>query len=277
MSIIIFPGLGVSNKKFNYDFDEINKKYTPSYFMKKLKQIANVYIVDRSYVNAFYYSKDKDSKFLYKNNIMYKPLDELNINDLKLDIAIKNMYNNLDKKKYKPPYICIGYSHGIYYAIEFARQFPNKTNCIISLDGSWITDELCQLRLTNWFKKGKIINEIKTQDELDILVNNIKSKKDNSIYINQLIDNVRYKHTLYCMKHKFENITKKINYITFRDFNSNVSNDENKNFNLLTMKEFDILKYNKYYKHYWLVDASHMIMSHPIYRKQIIDFILDKL
>lgn len=103
MTIIIFPGLGVSVKRFNYDYDEKTKKYKPSYFMKKLKQITNVFVVDRPYVNT-------DSMYDSINSI---PLDSIN-----LDTAIKNMYKNLDKNKYKAPYIVMGHSHGIYYAIS---------------------------------------------------------------------------------------------------------------------------------------------------------------
>jgi len=267
MTIIIFPGLGVSVKRFNYDYDEKTKKYKPSYFMKKLKQITNVFVVDRPYVNTNYYKDNTDSMYDSINSI---PLDSIN-----LDTAIKNMYKNLDKKKYKAPYIVLGHSHGIYYAIEFARQYPNKTKCIISLDGSWITNELCQIRLDNWKDKGKIVEEIKNQSQLDIMLNNIK--KDGNT--NSLMNSIVYNRTSYCMKHHFENITKKIEFIIFRDFNSNTlsldktTDDMNKNFNNLAIKEYDILKNNKYYKHFWLLDAGHNVMEHPIYRKQIIDYI----
>ena len=54
----MFPGLGISVKRFNYDYDEKTKKYKPSYFMKKLKQITNVFVVVKLYVNINYYSKD---------------------------------------------------------------------------------------------------------------------------------------------------------------------------------------------------------------------------
>jgi hypothetical protein len=55
----------------------------------KLKQITNVFVVDRPYVNT---------------NSMYD-----SINNINLDIAIKNMYKNLNKKKYKAPYIVMGH------------------------------------------------------------------------------------------------------------------------------------------------------------------------
>lgn len=261
MAIIIFPGLGISVKRFNYDYDEKTKKYKPSYFMKKLKQLANVFVVDRPYINAFYYKDNTDS--------MYEKIDTIPFDSINLDTAIKTMYKELDKKKYKAPYIVIGHSHGIYYALEFARQFPNKTKCIISLDGSWITNELCQIRVDKLKNKDKIVEEIKNQTQLDIILNNIK--KDGNT--NSLINSIRYNHTFYCIKHHFENITKKIEFIIFRDFNSNTLDEINKNFNNLAIKEYDILKNNKYYKHFWLLDAGHNVMEHPIYRKQIIDYI----
>ena len=30
---------------------------------------------------------------------------------------------------------------------------------------------------------------------------------------------------------------------------------------------------SRHYKHFWLLDAGHNVMEHPIYRKQIIDYI----
>ena len=73
---------------------------------------------------------------------MYKPINILNYYDLSLDKYITNLYNSIDKKVYKALYIVIGHSHGIYYVCEFAKQYKKEIKYIISLDCSWITNEL---------------------------------------------------------------------------------------------------------------------------------------
>ena len=112
-----------------------------------LKKIDNVIIPDVPYTNVYYYDIFKQMAE------MYEPVDNLQLDDLKLDTFITKFYNNLNKNTYPPPYNLIGHSHGIYYCMEFFRQYSGKVNNIISLDGSWITKTLCEKRLENWQKK----------------------------------------------------------------------------------------------------------------------------
>ena len=57
----------------------------------------------------------------------------------------------------------MGWSDGIYFAMEFAKQYPKSVKEIISLDGSWITIKLCKQRLINWKNKGKKVSLINSQ------------------------------------------------------------------------------------------------------------------
>jgi hypothetical protein len=41
---------------------------------------------------------------------MYKPIKHLDYGDLSLDKYITNLYNSMDKKVYKAPYIVMGHS-----------------------------------------------------------------------------------------------------------------------------------------------------------------------
>ena len=152
--------------------------------------------------------------------------------------------------------------------MEFARQFRTDTKIIISLDGSWITRALCARRLLNWKSKGKIVKKIKTQSELDYLVDQIKNNKDNDIFINQIFDYVRYAHTIHCIKYNFENLIKKNNFIIFRDINSNCVDKIMVEYNKYAIEEHNILvdKNSSKYKIFWLVDASHEIYLNPYYR-----------
>jgi hypothetical protein len=88
MTIILFHGLGSSIKAFNYIYD--GKKYNKNNFIQLLKKIDNVYFVDIPYTNILYYSDNKT---------LYKPIKQLDYDDLSLDKYITNLYNNMDKQK----------------------------------------------------------------------------------------------------------------------------------------------------------------------------------
>lgn len=82
------------------------------------------------------------------------------------------------------------------------------------------------------------------------------------------MDHVRYVHTLDCIKYKFEDVIKKIDYTVFRDFNElSVKNglsieSADKDFNNNVIDEHIILKDNKYmYNVFWLINAGHNVWS----------------
>lgn len=95
-------------KGLYYIYD--GKLYNKNDFIKLLEKIDTIFIPEIPYTNIYYYSDNKIIKS------MYKPIDNINYNDLSLDKYITNLYNTIDKKIYKPPYIIMGHSHGIYYA-----------------------------------------------------------------------------------------------------------------------------------------------------------------
>ena len=130
----------------------------------------------------------------------------------------------------------MGHSHGIYYACEFAKQYIKEIKYIISLDGSWISNELNKQRLLIWKNKGKIIPKINNQKTLDNIIDKIN-----------------------------------IPFITFRDFNSDVKDDIiMKQHNILVLQENNIL--SKYTNHiiYVLLDATHEIWLNDNYKNTII-------
>jgi len=271
MTIIFFHGMGGSVKLSNYEYD--GKKYKKNNFIKQLQKIDKVIVANIPYTHIYYYGENK----IFSK--MYMPVNKLNIDDLYLDTYITKFHDLLNTKKYPSPYIVIGHSHGIYYAMEFSRQYHKKVKEIVSLDGSWITKELCENRLNNWKKKGKIVEKITSQKELDTLVELIKTTKDNTKYIQKIFDSVRYDHTLYFIKNNFPQLLLKkykIKYTVFRDFNGlpkDVINDVEQEFNLNAMKEDKILKKYKTYKIFWLLNAGHYVWFDKIYKKQIIDYL----
>ena len=203
---------------------------------------------------------------------MYKPIKQLDYDDLSLDKFITNLYNNMDKQHYNAPYTLIGHSHGIYYCCEFAKQYKKKINCIISLDGSWITNELNKQRLITWKNKGKIIPKINNIKTLGTILDKIKNEKNNSKYINMIFYYVRYTHTQFCLKQNYEKLD--IKFITFRDFNSDTKDELNmKQFNDNILQENNIL--SKYNNHiiYILLNATHTIWLNENYKNTIIQTI----
>jgi hypothetical protein len=261
MTIIFFPGQGSSKNLVRHEYTD--NKYKRNNLIDKLSEIDDVHIADIPYVNVYYYN-DLQKK-------MYEPIDNLLLSDLDLFIMTEKIFNQV--KNLKKPYTLVASSHGIYYAFCFAYLYPKYVKNIISLDGSWITNKLCKVRLANWKKKGKTIKLIKTQTELNVLVNNIKTLKDNDKYIKILMDHVRMKHTKDCIKYKLENMINRINYVVFRDFNSNIENENYKEFNTNALMEHNELIDNQNYNIYWVIDAGHMCWYNKYYKKMILNVI----
>ena len=185
------------------------------------------------------------------------------MNDIGISEYIKSL--NIDKKK---KYILMGHSAGIYFALEFALQYPKNVERIISLDGSWVTIKLCKQRLLNWKKKGKNVNPIKNQKELNGLMKNVL--RGDKLAIRQIFDHSRYEHTNLCIKKKYQNILKKVKFTVFRDFNGK-SEDTHNEYALL---EHDILsKICKNYQIYWQINAGHGLWFNKIYKTQIINYV----
>ena len=186
------------------------------------------------------------------------------------DIIIEKTINNLDIDKRKK-YIVVGMSDGIYYAFEFARQYPKLVKELISLDGSWITRKLCKQRLTNWRNKGKNVKLIKTQKELNILMDEIINGEE---LFSKIMDHTRYDHTIKCIRNSYQDIIKKIKFTLFRDFNGDVKNEIDKQFNDYALLEHEILsKVSNKYQIFWQINAGHALWFNETYKNQIVDYI----
>jgi len=262
MTIIFFSGLGVSTKMVNVEW--INDKYVKNNFINKLKKIDKVIIPDLQYKHVLYY-QNPDT---YNQKQFFTSINKLNMDDLSIEKTIQNFKINKRKK-----YIVIGHSDGIYFAMEFAKQYPNLVNEIISLDGSWITATLCKQRLINWKNKGKNVKLIKNQKQLNNIMDKIINENDTNS-IRQIIDNKRYEHTKVCIKSKYQNIIKKIKFTIFRDYNSKIKDDQDKQHNEYSLLENDILsKVSNKYQIFWQIDAGHGLWFNKKYKEQIVNYI----
>ena len=257
MTIIFFVGQGVTEKAIHVEYN--GKKYIKNDFVKQLRKITEVIIPDIKFHHIYYY--DDVDVIGWKKR--YNKIKGLSMNDINISKYIKNL--EFDKKK---KYILMGHSAGIYFALEFALQYPKNVERIISLDGSWITVKLCKQRLLNWRKRGKKVNIIKNQKELNELMKNVL--KGDKLTIRRIFDHTRYEHTNYCIKKKYQNILKKVKFTVFRDFNGK-SEDV---FNEYALLEHDILsKIAKDYQIYWQINAGHSLWFNKIYKKQIVNYI----
>lgn len=261
MPVIFFVGHGVTPKAIHYEYKK--DKYVKNNFIELLEKMDQVIIPDIPYHHVYYYQKQDIIGWKER----YNSIDKLIMNDIYITDFIKHLKFDIKQK-----YILIGHSDGIYFAMEFARQYPDMVKHIISLDGSWITTKLCKQRLINWEKKGKQVKLIEDQYVLNEIVNKIKLEKDNNKYINQIVDHTRLEHTNECIKNKYEDIIKEINYTVFRDFNSKINDDADKQFNEYAVDEHNILSnLSDKYRIYWLVNASHNIWFNELYKKEILE------
>lgn len=224
MPIIFFGGAGVSVKMMEVEFKD--NKYVKNDFISKLKKIDKVILPDLQYKHVYYYLG------LCGQKKFYKPIKKITLDDMFIEKTIKNF--DFDKKQ---KYFVIGHSDGIYYVMEFAKQYPELVKEIISLDGSWITTKLCKQRLINWKKRGKKVKLIKTQKELDNVMDKIIKNKDKET-IMKILNHKRYEHTKVCIEKKYQNIIKKIKFTIFRDYDSQ---NKDRQFNEYALLEHKIL------------------------------------
>lgn len=260
MPIIFFGGAGVSAKMMDVEFN--GEKYIKNDFISKLRKIDKVILPDLQYKHVYYYQD------LWGQKVFFKPIQKLTLDDMYIERTIKNL--NFDKRQ---KYIVIGHSDGIYPAMEFAKQYPKLVKEIISLDGSWITNKLCEQRLINWKKRGKKVKLIKTQKELDTIMDKIIKNKDKEA-IQKILNHKRYEHTKRCMEVKYQNIIKKHKFTIFRDYNSKINDEIDQEFNNYALLENDIMsKLSKNYQIFWQIDAGHGLWFNKLYKEQIINYI----
>jgi prophage antirepressor-like protein len=183
------------------------------------------------------------------------PKLSININVDKTD-KIKLEDINIDIKIDKHPHSIYLSESGLYSLMLTSKLKKAKKFKL------WITEEVLPSIRKYGFYKMKTKYE---KDYQEILQEIDKLQKDNKHMKNDM------------KKEKFPEggLIYVIDYTdeTKDAYRIGSTDDMNKNFNNLAIKEYDILKNNKYYKHFWLLDAGHNVMEHPIYRKQIIDYI----
>jgi pimeloyl-ACP methyl ester carboxylesterase len=267
MTFILFPGLGGSQHVWqNYYDDKINKLVKID-ILSPLQKLGKVFVHSIPYSSVSYY----DTKH-HINKQLFKPFDgTLLLEDMQLDKYVKKLYDQLDKELYPPPYVPIGHSHGIYYAVEFARQYAKECRFVVSLDGSWLSKELLEKRLKNWRDKKKVVTVIENQEQLDDIVNKLKKERESNIYIEQIMNYIRYSHTMYAIQNNFEKLP--VELLIFRDIFELPVTDVDKEFNNNAVAESAILeKANSgMVKTIWMPNATHHIWFKEDYLRLVME------
>lgn len=205
---------------------------------------------------------------MYGQTKFFNSIQGLTLDDLSIEKTIENL--DIDKKR---KYIVMGHSDGIYFAMEFAKKHPKLVDEIISLDGSWITTNLCKQRLLNWKNKGKKVSLINSQKKLDVIMDKIINDKDIDS-INKIVNHIRYEHTIKCINKKYQNIIKNTKFTIFRDYNSEIKDSIDIQFNEYALLENNILsKLSKKYQIFWQIDASHTLWSKEEYKNHILNYV----
>lgn len=264
---VLFGGIGGTEKSWKYEFSDGNIK--KNNFIKELKKIGLVYFVSIPYTSLYYYDPDKKNLGTFYHTPSNKKITLL---DFDLTYRINIIYHDLKHIIKDNKLILIGWSHGIYYALEFAKKYPKSCKNIISLDGSWISKTMLKNRLQNWKNKNNDPIEINNQTKLDEIINSIKLGNSKKLF--DIMHYIRYLHTIYAIKHKYENLI--VPMIVFRDLiiKKNCDTEDNK-FNYYTQIEHERMKKineNKYIE-YYLPNASHLIFS----KKENMEFIVSKI
>ena len=108
---------------------------------------------------------------------------------------------------------------------------------------------------------------------MDLIINRLINNKDRDS-LNKIVNHKRYEHTKKCINKKYQNIIKNTKFTIFRDYNSEIKDDIDKQFNDYALLENNILsKLSKNYQIFWQIDASHTLWSKEEYKNQILNYV----
>jgi flagellar basal body rod protein FlgB len=177
---ILFPGFASSKVWWNYRYN--NGKPSKITFLDDLKKIGDVYTYTP---NIYKYYKDEklEDKFTEKpENISLEQFD--------IDKECKKIYEEV--KSYKGKFIPIGHSAGGWFAYYFTKLYPKKCKKLILIESHLLPEFESVLHNKNYPKI--------TIQQLQKIIDNIKTKKNNRKYIDELINITLYKYSLYTNK-----------------------------------------------------------------------------
>lgn len=123
---IMFPGIGVSKKGWDTDYNKNIKIKTN--FISELKKMGSIYYHEPLYHNISYYTIKDQSKSLYDKNIDFTK------KNFDVSKECECVYKNI--KKFEGMFIPIGHSIGFYFVYCFQQKYPSKVLFSVIIDGS---------------------------------------------------------------------------------------------------------------------------------------------
>jgi len=243
---ILFQGVGMPCDEWNTD----------GKFIQSLKKYGKVYMYENKIYNTAYYDKKNPGRNNYGKDI------DFNIDYFDIKKHLEIVYNDIidtikDFKKYK--WISIGFSLGGHLANAFACIY--KCAACVLLDSSMrMLPEFAKKR-TEYILKDLLNNKIiKSNKELEEILNKIKTEKNINKYI-------RYVHELWiykCTKFTSDNYAGKKLLVPTYSFMNILINDEiipelkiGKNEELY--KNISYLEKDKNYHYVLFVGVGHLI------------------
>ena len=181
---ILFPGLGVQKKIWELTHD--NNKLIKLTFLKELKKLGDVYTYTPNIYKFFYYKKYLSKLQKLEDKFKEKP-SKITLNQFDIDKECHRIYEEV--KSYKGKFIPLGHSAGGWFAYRFSQLYPTRCSKQILIESGRL---LLQFELAISDKKYPNLN-IK---QLQKIEDSIKTQKDNSKYINMLMDIALYKYSL---------------------------------------------------------------------------------
>jgi len=280
VTFILFLGHSESDKGWTFYYDRDTNSRVETDLLTPLKQIGNVYYYTPKQYNLLYYTDKPNVKKLFDPDIDFD-LDYLNISK-----HIDMIYEDV-KQKYKPPYIPIGHSIGNLYALTFAKKHTIECMFTVSLDGSHFTKSNVDIMIEDYIKNYKnefpnYKNEndmiIKSNNELQQLLNHIKSNSDNKKEIHKIFYHEQYSASLLAKSFLTEKLD--VPLITFKDISLNDDQKKQSEYNKWNLRGYNeqqtLYKINKDNAMVrYMVNASHFPWSEERYRNEIVDTIKD--
>ena len=185
---ILFPGLEVQKKL--WELTIINNKLVKLNFLKELKKIGDVYTYTPNIYKYSYYTKYPPKKQKLEDKFTEKP-ENISLEQFDIDKECKKIYEEV--KSYKGKFIPIGHSAGGWFAYYFTKLYPKRCKKLILIESGRLLPKL-EIGMSN-----KNYPKITIQ-QLQKIIDNIKTKKNNRKYIDELMNITLYKYSLYTNK-----------------------------------------------------------------------------
>ena len=234
---ILFPGDNIHKIQWTINIADGSK----SNFLEELKKLGDVYTYTPNVYKFDYYANKtlippKEREILTKYGYFEKPT-KLTLDQFNVDKECKRIYEEV--KFHNGPFIPLGHSGGGIFAYHFSRLYPNRCSKLVLIEEQRL---LYRFRLQKTLYPSQQFPTFPnlTNDQLQELENNIKTKQDNGKYISKINDIVLYEYTKFMQNSNGKLILPTLSFQGLRlTTSSGLPKDFNNNYNELYIKEYE--------------------------------------